>query len=416
MSAEKIIFKQRHRVSGTGRQFSSGANAQHLQYIGTREGVLTENSDNGLFGQIGGEFLDNVELTQASSYIAKMTAPNRDIFRCVYSFTSESAEEAYLRTRKDWQDWAKLRTYEIAEAMNIPMRCFEYYAAVHLKKGQPHIHFMYWNTEQKIAINTVDPLKCDDIRIAAIKSTYKEYFTELHNEEDRLIAKLRQGFVDELRCNNTMLLRSEPKRCTDAAQSSSDCDTVSQVWHALWLRQNAANGNNLWLSHLLADIFANLPKNGRLAYGYMPIVVKQQLDELTDYIIQNSSELYSIYCEIMDNRRIYNEALHSSDTSYGRLKAASFQNRLDDDIKRSMGNAILKVLAGELKSEYEQQPNQPVDQLLLETLSILRNTLNDSESKLSAIGRRILGKGDLSKEALRDLIYEQQDRENTSGI
>ena len=395
MSAEKIIFKQRHRVSGTGRQFSSGANAQHLQYIGTREGVLTENSDNGLFGQLGGEFLDNVELTQASSYIAKMTAPNRDIFRCVYSFTSESAEEAYLRTRKDWQDWAKLRAYEIAEAMNIPMRCFEYYAAVHLKEGQPHIHFMYWNTEQKIAINKVDPLKCDDIRIAAIKSTYKEYFTELHNEEDRLIAKLRQGFVDELRCDNTMLLRSEPKRCTDAAQPSSDCDTVS---------------------HLMTDISANLPKNGRLAYGYMSIVVKQQLDELTDYIIQNSSELYSIYCEIMDNRRIYNEALHSSDTSYGRLKAASFQNNLDDDIKRSMGNAILKVLANELKSEYEQQPNQPVDQLLLEALSILRNAINDSESRLSTIGRRIFGKGDLSKDALRELIYEQQDRENTSGM
>lgn len=395
MSAEKIIFKQRHRVSGTGRQFSSGANAQHLQYIGTREGVLTENSDNGLFGQIGGKFLNNVALTQASSYIAKMTAPNRDIFRCVYSFTSESAEEAYLHTRKDWQDWAKLRAYEIAEAMNIPMRCFEYYAAVHLKEGQPHIHFMYWNTEQKIAINKVDPLKCDDIRIAAIKSTYKEYFTELHNEEDRLIAKLRQGFVDELRCDNTMLLRSEPKRCTDAAQPSSDCDTVS---------------------HLMTDISANLPKNGRLAYGYMSIVVKQQLDELTDYIIQNSSELYSIYCEIMDNRRLYNEALHSSDTSYGRLKAASFQNRLDDDIKRSMGNAILKVFANELKSEYGQQPHQPMDQLLLEALSILRNTLNDSESKLSAIGRRIFGKGDLSKDALRDLIYEQQDRENTSGM
>lgn len=395
MSAEKIIFKQRHRVSGTGRQFSNGANAQHLQYIGTREGVLTENSDNGLFGQIGGKFLNNVELTQASSYIAKMTAPKRDIFRCVYSFTSESAEEAYLRTRKDWQDWAKLRAYEIAEAMNIPIRCFEYYAAVHLKEGQPHIHFMYWNTEQKIAINKVDPLKCDDIRIAAIKSTYKEYFTELHNEEDRLIAKLRQGLVDELKCNNTMLLRSEPKRCTDAVQPSSDCDTVS---------------------HLMTDISANLPKNGRLAYGYMPVAVKQQLDELTDYIIQNSSELYAIYCEIMDNRRIYNEALHSSDTSYGRLKAASFQNKLDDDIKRSMGNAILKVLAGELKSEYKQQTNQPVDQLLLEMLSILRNALNDSESRLSAIGRRIFGKGDLSKDALRELIYEQQDRENTSGM
>ncbi|MBQ8195580.1 MAG: hypothetical protein IJZ47_09455 [Oscillospiraceae bacterium] len=101
----------------------------------------------------------------------------------------------------------------------------------------------------------------------------------------------------------------------------------------------------------MTDISAVLPKNGRLAYGYMPVAVKQQLDELTDYIIQNSSELYSTYYEIMDNRQLYNEALHSSDTSYGRLKAASFQNRLDDDIKRSMGNAILKVLAGEMKNK-----------------------------------------------------------------
>ncbi len=148
----------------------------------------------------------------------------------------------------------------------------------------------------------------------------------------------------------------------------------------------------------------------------MTVAVKQLLDELTDYIIQNNSEVYSIYCDIIDNKRIYNETLDNSDTSYGRLKAASFQNRQDNDIKRSIGNAILKVFASEMKSEYDQKLHQPMDQLLLEALSILRKAVNNSESKLSAIGKQIFGKGDLSKEALRYLIYEQQDREHISGM
>ncbi len=71
--------------------------------------------------------------------------------------------------------------------MNMKIEDIEYVAAVHLKEGQPHVHIEWWNKEQQIFINKVDPLICDSIRIAAIKSTFREELNALHNHEDALM-------------------------------------------------------------------------------------------------------------------------------------------------------------------------------------------------------------------------------------
>ena len=51
--------------------------------------------------------------------------------------------------------------------MDMKIESVEWYASVHLKEGQPHVHIMYWDLNQKVRHNKLDPKICDKIRIAA---------------------------------------------------------------------------------------------------------------------------------------------------------------------------------------------------------------------------------------------------------
>lgn len=177
----KIIYKQRHRDPyRKGRPYTTTANAEHLKYIGTREGVLptdetashlkyigqrpgtleTGNAANGLFGYINGAFTPSTEMTAAQGYIRNISKQH-DIFRCCFSFTPDSAAEAGLHALADWQRFVSSSMNKIAKYMEMKIENIEWYAAVHLKEGQPHVHIMYWDKEQKIRRNKVDPKICD---------------------------------------------------------------------------------------------------------------------------------------------------------------------------------------------------------------------------------------------------------------
>ncbi len=300
-------------AGGGGNKYNSADNRQKLQDMSDEE--------NGLFGYVNREYSETVNLSEAEKYIRKMTTSYRDIFHCVYSFTSSSADEAGLHRLMDWQNWVKYHMNEIAKRMNMKIENLEWYAAVHLKEGQPHVHIMYWDVTQKIAINKVDPKICDAIRIDAIKSTYKGFFNDLHNQEDELIKDLR-GMISAK--TDDMLIVGP----TDEYQKH--------------------------IAGMLNHIYNDLPKKGQLRYAYMPSETKEALNALTDYIINNDSKLKGLYDGILDKRRIYNEALHSSDSNWGRYKLSTYMGKLDDDIKSGVGNTVLKILAREKRAHHER--------------------------------------------------------------
>lgn len=335
----KIVFKQRHTDPKTHRKNNAGSNAQHLKYIATRPGVLIEcadrnsahleyigtregvaeqqHSDNGLFGYINGAFSDNFDMDTATAHISKATFDNRDVFRCVYSFTEETAQEAELNSMQAWQSWAKDRVSEIALRMGIKKSNMEYFAAVHLKEGQPHIHIMYWDKEQTIQRNYVNPKICDEIRIDAIKATFHDQFVELHNEENRLLKEVRHGVA--LVVGDMRIEIPDKEYCRTTAKA-------------------------------LDSFYDRLPEQGRLAYKYLSGTQKRELDGITRYIINNNPQLKAVYDDIIEKRQIYNEMLHSQDTKYGRYKYKSYMGKIEDDILKGVGNTLLSVMAEARKS------------------------------------------------------------------
>lgn len=354
----KIIYKQRHRdPCRKGRPYTTTANAEHLKYIGTREGVLptdetanhlkyigqrpgtleTQNSANGLFGYINGAFAPSTEITAAQGYIRNISKQH-DIFRCCFSFTPDSAAEAGLHALADWQRFVSSSMNKIAKYMEMKIENIEWYAAVHLKEGQPHVHIMYWDKEQKIRRNKVDPKICDNIRIDVIKDTYHSQFVQLREKENHLTSDLRAEV--NTTANNAML--------------RNDSDQNAEI-----------------VLQMLNSLYRKLPSKGRLVYAFMPQEIKEELNTLAHFIIDSSEQATQLYSELLHTRQIYNEMLHSSDTNWGRYNLAKYKDKLCEDIEQQMGNVILKALSKEKKqnktildnemfnSESYELPSQP---------------------------------------------------------
>lgn len=364
--------------------------------MGEREHAARQ-SDNGLFGYLNGSFSDNYSTSEMQNYVRKISTSHRNVFHSIFSFTPESAEEAGLRTLIDWEEWVKFHISDISRNMKMKQENIEYLAAIHLKEGQPHVHIMWWDKAQEILINKVDPVICDQIRIDVIKSTYHDQFVELHNKEDSLIKELRQ-----------------------------------QVGH------NAAGA----LSGTLHDDFTEaifqkltairdmLPPKGQAVYKLMPKPVKQELNSLTHFMIDSIPEFRSLYDEILDCRRIYNEMLHSDDSSYGKLQMAEYMGKVVDEIESGVGNTILSAILRAVKDKAKSPPErkskntnyssewqrQCTIQLISSVGKLLGQFSNHSRDRLHDASSQIFGRGDLSKEQIRELLLKKQDKENTAEM
>lgn len=372
----KIIYKQQH-VGDNGRKFSASRNSHYVKYIGECEHVLktshetnlvkymgerehaarlidkkvrkAENDnlitydvqsknqekskydedidsaseemftepENGLFGIINGKFSDSYSTVEMQKYVRKISTPHRNVFHSIFSFTPESAAEAGLNTLDDWENWVKYHISDIANGMNMKIENIEYLAAVHLKEGQTHVHIMWWDIQQQVLINKVDPLICDKIRIDAIRSTYRELFNEIYNKEENMRRSMRKQ-IGEYTIQNVI-------------NGASD-NYTSNIYAALY------------------QIYRALPPKGQLKYkiiNYTHPEVTRKLDELTHYIISNNTIFKAQYDEICELRFMYNQLLHSEESVYGNFQITSYMKQVNDKVEYAVGNEILRIIKAE---------------------------------------------------------------------
>lgn len=394
---------------------STDVNAHYVKYIGEREHVLkfshesnlvkymgerehaARQSDNGLFGYINGKFSDSYSTSEMQNYVRKISTSHRNVFHSIFSFTPESAEEAGLRTLIDWEEWVKFHISDISRNMNMKLENIEYLAAVHLKAGQPHVHIMWWDKAQEILINRVNPAVCDQIRIDVIKSTYHDQFVELHNKENSLIKELR---------------RQVGHNAAGALSETKHDDFTEAIFQKL------------------TAIREMLPPKGQAVYKLMPKPVKQELNTLTHFMIDNIPEFRSLYDEILDCRRVYNEMLHSDDSSYGKLQMAAYMGKVVDEIEAGVGNTILSAILRAIKEKTKNPPErnsastnrhsewqrQCTVQLISSVGKLLGQFSDSSRDRLHDASNQVFGRGDLSKEQIRELLLKKQDKENNAEM
>lgn len=364
--------------------------------MGEREHAAKQ-SDNGLFGYISGSFSDSYSTSEMQNYVRKISTSHRNVFHSIFSFTPESAEEAGLRTFGDWEEWVKFHISDISRNMKMKQENIEYLAAVHLKEGQPHVHIMWWDKAQEVLINRVDPVICGQIRIDVIKSTYHDQFVELHNKENSLIKELR---------------RQVGHNAAGALSETEHDDFTEAIFQKL------------------TAIREMLPPKGQVVYKLMPKPVKQELNSLTHFMIDNIPEFRSLYDEILDCRRVYNEMLHSDDSSYGKLQMAAYMGKVVDEIEAGVGNTILSAILRAIKEKTKNPPErnsastnrhsewqrQCTVQLISSVGKLLGQFSDSSRDRLHDASNQVFGRGDLSKEQIRELLLKKQDKENNAEM
>lgn len=431
----KIIYKQQH-IGDNGRKFSASRNSHYVKYIGEREHVLKsshesnlvkymgerehaaklinkkvkkaeadelvtydvqskdkekakydENIDkvseemltepeNGLFGVINGEYSDSYTTVEMQKYVRKISTPHRNVFHSIFSFTPESAAEAGLNSLDDWEKWVKYHISDIANGMNMKIENIEYLAAVHLKEGQPHVHIMWWDIQQRILINKVDPLICDKIRIDAIRSTYRDLFTEIYNKEEIMRRSMRKE-IGEYTIQNVI-------------NGAAD-NYTSNIYAALY------------------QLYRELPPKGQLKYKIISNThpeVARKLDELTHYIIDNNPTFKAQYDEICELRLMYNELLHSEESVYGNFQITSYMKQVNDKIEKAVGNEILRIIKAEKQAGHFNEWNS----------SDYHNTSNITSEEVPHDDTPVARKLYISSYAIREARNEAKDKDYSRAL
>ena len=323
---------------------------------------------NGLFGKIRGEYTNSYDTADVQKYVQEMSTTHRNIYWSVYSFTPESAAQAGLNSLKEWEDWVKLRTYEIAEHLKIRYDDLEYIAAVHLKEGQPHVHVGFWDKSQEIFRKTVSPVIADNIRIDAIKHTFREQFNVLHSRENELITQMRDRAVQALSKENGTVLAK-----------------VQQMMNALK---------------------GKIPTKGRCAYQYMPQDLKVDLYNIMAELINNCEQLRTLYADILDTRETYNELLHNDDSEWGHYQTELYKDELVDEITNKMCNTILRAIVEQRRAERAEMAainhhlHTSAFDVALAALNLLNSISRRDMDRLSQYSNNVFGRGDLSKEII----------------
>ena len=179
----------------------------------------------------------------------------------------------------------------------------------------------------------------------------------------------------------------------------------------------------------LTAIRKMLPPKGQAVYKLMPKPVKRELNSLTHFMIDNIPEFRSLYDEILDCRRIYNEMLHSDDSSYGKLQMAAYMGKVVDEIEAGVGNTILSAILRAIKDKAKSptERNSHADshsewqrkctiQLISSIGKLLGQLSDNSRGRLHDASNQVFGRGDLSKEQIRELLLKKQDKENTAEM
>lgn len=423
-----LIYKQWHRNANPPG--TSKSNALYIKYIGERVHVLKkESNENGLFGKYDGKaFVDDIKTSEAEKYIEKISDKGITVFRSCISFTSERAEMLGLNDDLNrWEKFAKYHISTIAKHNSIGIGDVEYIAAVHLKKGQPHIHISFWNRSQQVGINYVNPEICNQLRDELETNAFGELAEEwVYSEENEPVLNNPNYVVDNgdsvRRALITKTFENERKAQFDIQNKAIEAFMKNADENIQRIRASPE------LDKLFLAISAAVPPKGRLSYGYMPVDVKEKIDELSNKLLNTFSELKEHFDIFIKSKRQVAEMYNSTDTPYGRWQIETAVGKERDKLYTKIGNKILKAISSykieirvqqtmERQAEYKR--NQEImrqEQMLNLAISIFKLLKsNSTQAQNESASKYAFGTGDLSKAARQELAFEHKDKGEEHG-
>lgn len=357
----KVISKV--RCYNPSKSNTTSGNVNHLYYIARRN--MTLKNENGIptFGEIDNIDVENAKLKDIAREIAHKSNKKTNIYRGIISLKEEDALQLGYDKREEWKALMERKVYDIGKKLGVPPLNCQWVAVVHYKKNNPHIHYMLWDKEQKINDYFITSRKQNEIREMITKEIFEDEFQKYYNIQD----EIKSNFRDK-----------------ELALSLKAFDFKNCVGKIAYINLSEKTINEM--QKLFKNIKSNIPKEGRITYSYMPENVKKDIDKFMKLFIENNIDFKNEYEK-------YIETAGKIGKMYGEKSEKYYISKAESEIKRILGNQLLKSIKS-IKSE-EYLKKALVRNCLQELFRTLSKLTENSQAKLDLK----IFRGELSKQA-----------------
>lgn len=385
-----LIYKM--RLTAPNKPGTASHNANYVKYIAEREHAmkLSPESESGLFGKIGGIFSKELNVVNTQEYIYEKSKSGSTIFNAYISFRPEIVKQLELDSIDKWQNYIKYHTETLMRGYGIPKDRFEYIAAVHDKKGQPHIHISFWDTNPPVTVQFVRKEISDEVRKKLIHDTFS-------NELSYYYGISNQAMSDAKELTEKMMIDFERDISGMYSDKFSSVDITEDI-----IRK-------------YAEILNNLPKRGRIAYAYLPKEMKDKVIGMIKEMIM-LPKMKAIINDYYSGARSAAEMFDSKETENGKSEIDRKMRKAAGDLYNRLGNIILKSMLRTLKENDEQKEkdkakistHMTVDSMIYALNAVSRLLRTQGTSGTVNTAHALLG--ELSKQAKIDLAKQKQDK------
>lgn len=385
-----LIYKM--RLTAPNKPGTASHNSNYVKYIAEREHAmkLSPESESGLFGKIGGVFSKELNVVNTQQYIYEKSKSGSTIFNAYISFRPEMVKQLELDSIDKWQNYIKYHIETLMRGYGIPKDRFEYIAAVHDKKGQPHIHISFWDTNPPVTVQFVRKEISDEVRKRLIHDTFS-------NELSYYYGVSNQAMSDAKELTEKMMIDFERDISGMYSDKFSSVDITEDI-----IRK-------------YAEILNNLPKRGRIAYAYLPKEMKDKVIGMIKEMIM-LPKMKSIINDYYSGARSAAEMFDSKETENGKSEIDRKMRKAAGDLYNRLGNIILKSMLRTLKENDEQKEKDKakisthitVDSMIYALNAVSRLLRTQGASGTVNTAHALLG--ELSKQAKIDLAKQKQDK------
>lgn len=353
-------------------------NRNHLYYIARRNMALQNEKGVATFGEIEGIDVANANLTDIGKEIIRKSNKRTNIYRGIISLKEDEALELGYDKQKTWEELMQRRVYDIASKLNIPPLNVQYVGVVHLKKGNPHLHYMLWDKNQGINSYFITTKQQCEIRELLTKDIFEDELQEYYDIQDEIKSSFR---------NNAMALEIKA------------FDKRSCIGKLAYIKYSDSELKEM--IKRFKDIKNNISSEGRLAYKLMPKDVKTKIDEFVKLFLDSNTDFKNEY-----NR--YIETSGKVGKCYGKDSKSYYEKKAKKELDIILGNQLLNAIK---MINYEKKQEKILARNLLQEMFRFLSILNESnEAKLNLYTNY---KGEMSKQAKKDFIHNKA---NASSI
>lgn len=353
----------------------------------------------GLIGKVGtSEILHFKDSKDIAKLVLENTKKGITIYEGMIAIKKEDTKRLNLENLKSWENYIQKHINTIREKNNIKREDFQFICAVHEKPNNYHTHILFWDKSQKVEKNFLHPSICNKIRKQLIKDTFTDEILEYAKAKDLAVKNVREitsKLVDDF-TNDIKLL------------DNKKYDKLKEK--GIFKGKNSML-NNEFIEHIFNESYKikkMIPK-GRIAYEFLEPSVKEEVNKLVSYIIENNENIKKLVDDYVGAK--LDIASFYSD-KYLNIQEEQYRK----EIEKIIANKILGIVKSINRLEYEYKKQETIAEIqkrlikqsIFDLISLFCVKVENEKEDYNKILNEIAT--ELSKEAKKEVYLKNQDK------